>query len=64
MKKLVMFLVVLALIVVPFAGCGPQAQQPPAETEKPANTAQPAETAAQEPDTEEPVSKVFMPAER
>ena len=57
MKKLVMFLVVLALIVVPFAGCGPQAQQPPAETEKPANTAQPAETAAQEPDTEEPVSK-------
>ena len=28
MKKLVMFLVVLALIVVPFAGCGQQAQQP------------------------------------
>mgnify|MGYP001211806753 FL=1 len=56
MKKLVMFLVVLALIVVLFAGCGPQAQQPPAESEKPADTAKPAET-AEEPGAEAPVSK-------
>ena len=29
MKKFVLFLVVLAMVIVPFAGCGPQGDQPP-----------------------------------
>jgi basic membrane protein A len=55
MKKLVMFLVVLAMVIVPFAGCGPQAEQPPADTAKPADSAAPADSNA--PESQEPVSK-------
>jgi len=51
MKKLVMFLVVLAMVVVPFAGCGQQTQpETPAATEAPAS-----EAPVEEPATEEPV---------
>ncbi len=54
MKKLVMFLVVLAMVIVPFAGCAPQAQEqePPAATEAPAE-----ESPAEAPATEEPVAE-------
>ncbi len=54
MKKLVMFLVVLAMVLVPFAGCAPQAQEEtPAATEAPAAE----EPAAEEPAAEEPVAE-------
>lgn len=53
MKKLVMFLVVLAMVIVPFVGCAPQAQ----EQETPGATEAPAEESpAEAPATEEPVA--------
>ncbi len=56
MKKLVMFLVVLAMVIVPFAGCGaPDVQDPPAAPEAPADNEAPAPEA---PAPEAPASDV------
>lgn len=53
MKKLVMFLVVLAMVIVPFAGCGQQNQpQTPAATPAPD-----VEAPADVPEVEEPVAQ-------
>ena len=48
MKKFVLFLVVLAMVIVPFAGCAPQNEEPVAPAETPAVDA---------PEGEEPVAE-------
>lgn len=59
MKKLVLLLVVLAMVLVPFAGCGEKAPEAPAATdEAPAATEMPAEEPATEEPAEAPAAKI------
>ena len=55
MKKLVMFLVVLAMVIVPFAGCGAQDQETPSATEAPASDAPASDVPASDVPATEPV---------
>ncbi len=59
MKKLVLLLVVLAMVLVPFAGCGEKAPEAPAATdEAPAATEAPAEEPTTEAPEEAPAAKL------